>query len=150
MSIEVKIKDESLQGMLRELIQKLGNLKLVMNSIGEDVVESVLTNFEAGGKPTAWPALAESTIRQRIKQNKWPGMILACAGEPASLFVRAFFDEFLGDLINVHNSVKQYSWPKPISEILARLSGKRIDKIEKILASLNDANKFGTLISDFI
>uniref|UniRef100_A0A7C4RQV6 Phage virion morphogenesis protein n=1 Tax=Desulfatirhabdium butyrativorans TaxID=340467 RepID=A0A7C4RQV6_9BACT len=85
MSMDVKINDDSLQTMLRELIARMGNLKPVMNSIGEDIVESVLSNFEAGGRPTKWLDLANSTIRQRMRENKWPGMILARKGMAGGL-----------------------------------------------------------------
>ena len=85
MSITVNIKDAELQALLKLVAGKMaGDLTPAMISIGETIIESVQTNFESGGRPS-WPPLAASTIKQRQRQGKWPGMILVRKGVSGGL-----------------------------------------------------------------
>jgi phage gpG-like protein len=83
-TIQTKINDDDLQKLLSELVRRLGDMTPAMNAVGEDVVESVMTNFERGGRPQ-WPKLSEATIRQRSRLGKWPGMILVRSGAAGGL-----------------------------------------------------------------
>ncbi len=72
------------QRMLADLIGRLENPDPVFREVGEIVQESVLTNFERGGRPP-WKKLEDSTIAQRTKQRKWPGQILVRKGMSGGL-----------------------------------------------------------------
>lgn len=60
--IDVKLDDARFQGLCREVEKRAGDMAPAMKLVGEVVTQSVRTNFEAGGRPTAWKPLAQSTL----------------------------------------------------------------------------------------
>jgi phage virion morphogenesis protein len=47
---------------LREMRARLGNMSPAWASAGEVLIRSVRVNFDASGRPTAWPPLKASTL----------------------------------------------------------------------------------------
>ncbi len=56
-TISVKIEDQGAKEAIDKLAERTSNLTPAMKIIGEIVRTSVVTNFEAGGRPTAWKPL---------------------------------------------------------------------------------------------
>lgn len=79
-AIEFEYHDEKVKKLLGGIIKRMGNAKILMANIGEDVVESIQRNFEEGGRPTKWKKLKKVTTDQRKKSGKWPGKILFRSG----------------------------------------------------------------------
>jgi len=75
---------QEIQQMLGQIVRRLDNPEPVFREIGEILHESVMTNFEKGGRPK-WKDLRPSTKRQRAEQNKWPGQILVRKGMSGGL-----------------------------------------------------------------
>ena len=82
--IHVKV-DGQVENILQGLMSRLGNLKPATRLMGEIVLESIVTNFEQGGRPGKWDPLAAATIRQRQRKGKWPGRILVQSGHAGGL-----------------------------------------------------------------
>ena len=53
-------------------------------------MDSTEENFKEEGRPK-WENLKDSTIKQRTKNNQWPGMILQISGQLASS-VNTYYD----------------------------------------------------------
>lgn len=62
MFINVKIDDEMFTRLCRMVEQRAGDLAPAMKQVGEIVVQSVRSNFEAGGRPESWKPNAFSTM----------------------------------------------------------------------------------------
>ena len=83
--IECTIDDQELQNTLKGILTRLGNIKPAAELMGEIALESITTNFEEGGRPKKWKKLAKRTIKERERQNKWPGRILVRQGDAGGL-----------------------------------------------------------------
>ena len=66
--------------MLQKVAAALEDNRPIMGLIGEIVHDSIISNFEEGGRPVKWPELSATTIAQRKKIKKWPGKILIRRG----------------------------------------------------------------------
>ncbi len=75
------VDDVQVENALQGALNNIDDLSPAMEVIGELGVASIQKNFEVGGRPQKWEALAESTVAHRIKMNKWPGQILINKGE---------------------------------------------------------------------
>lgn len=82
MPVEIKMKSDDARVVKRieELYKRTGDFRGVTRIIGEIGLTSIQRNFEVGGRPRRWKALAASTIRSRKRQHKWPGQILVRRG----------------------------------------------------------------------
>ena len=96
--ITITITGDDVQGALRKLIDKVDDTRPAMRAISETLLDSIEEAFEKESDPetgTAWPALAESTILQRIRKGTWPGKMLQISqGGLASSFSSNFGDDF--------------------------------------------------------
>ena len=71
--IEYKVDDTELQGMLKGILSRMGNLKPAMALIGETLHTSIMENFEEGGRPKKWKKLADRTMAERVRDGTMPG-----------------------------------------------------------------------------
>ncbi len=60
MQIHIDINDRDVQKGLTAILSRGGNLKPLMQDIGEDIARVVEGNFAAGGRPEAWKPSARS------------------------------------------------------------------------------------------
>lgn len=60
MQIHIDINDRDVQKGLADIRSRGGNLKPLMQDIGEEMARVVERNFAVGGRPEAWPASARS------------------------------------------------------------------------------------------
>ncbi|OQY41840.1 MAG: hypothetical protein B6240_14665 [Desulfobacteraceae bacterium 4572_87] len=67
--IEYKVDDTELQGMLKGILSRMGNLKPAMALIGETLHTSIMENFEEGGRPKKWKKLADRTMAERVRDG---------------------------------------------------------------------------------
>jgi len=78
-NLTIEIQDKAIQGYLKQVQRKLGDLTPLMKIISETMHTAVQRNFQTegarlpGGK---WQELADSTKKERSKIGKWPGSIL--------------------------------------------------------------------------
>jgi phage virion morphogenesis protein len=70
---------------LEKIKARLNDLTPAARIMGEIMMESIMTNFEKGGRPKKWKALAAVTIQQRVLENKWPGRLLVRKGPAGGL-----------------------------------------------------------------
>jgi len=84
--ISVRMDTRAVDAMLARVQKATGDLSPLMVSIRQELLTQTEANFEAQGRP-AWPALAQSTIKQREKRKKWPGQILQVSGTLARSIV---------------------------------------------------------------
>jgi phage virion morphogenesis protein len=78
----IEIDDKPLKDLLKKLRARIGNMKTVMASIGEEIMNSVQGNFDAGGRYSAvgsyigggnkWKELSPMTKKLREKQGFGP------------------------------------------------------------------------------
>ena len=106
--IEISLNDTAVGQLLANLKAKIGNLKPVLDIIGEIVKSSVEENFQQGGRYSSagswrggsakWQDLADSTKKARQRKGKWPGKILvvSAAGLASSITHRV-----IGDAVHV-------------------------------------------------
>jgi len=82
MPIETTINfdDSEVREFLAGLKARMEDTRPLMAILGEVGLTSIQRNFEVGGRPARWKRLADATIKQRQKQNKWPGKILVRKG----------------------------------------------------------------------
>jgi phage virion morphogenesis protein len=87
MAIEGKftITRDDISPLLINLKKKLGNLSPFTKNVGEMALTSIRKNFEVGGRPSKWPGLKLSTIKQRKTQGHWPGKLLIRHGVSGGL-----------------------------------------------------------------
>jgi phage virion morphogenesis protein len=83
--IDIKILKDEIRPMLVELKRRMGDLSPLMKNVGEMALTSIRKNFEVGGRPSKWPGLKLSTIKQREAQGHWPGKILIRHGVSGGL-----------------------------------------------------------------
>jgi phage virion morphogenesis protein len=83
--IDLKIIKDEIRPMLVELKKRMGDLSPLMKNVGEMALTSIRKNFEVGGRPSKWPGLKLSTIKQRVAQGHWPGKILIRHGVSGGL-----------------------------------------------------------------
>lgn len=81
--IDIRIHDQEVFQLLRQLEQKLDDMKPAMVKIAGIMHDAVEENYEREGRPR-WPALADATIAQRIRRGHWPGKILQATGKLAA------------------------------------------------------------------
>lgn len=84
--IEITIKSDRVQNALRRLAEAGQDMSVVMGAVAKMLETETDLNFSKQGRPK-WLGLAPSTIRQRTREGKWPGMILSksAAGLAASI-----------------------------------------------------------------
>lgn len=92
MGVELRADTGEALRLLERVERRLGSMQPGMEAIGETVLASIQRNFEAGGRPAKWPALADSTIRQRIRRGNWPGQILVRKGVSGGLLGSLSYD----------------------------------------------------------
>lgn len=63
-----------------------------MKNIAGILEDSVEENFAQQGRPK-WQQLAKSTIEQRTKVNKWPGMILQMSSAGLASSITSYYDD---------------------------------------------------------
>ena len=63
--ITIKINDAQAKHFLKDLVNKSKNAKAVMKIAGHVIQESVVDNFDDGGRPTKWKANADATLKQK-------------------------------------------------------------------------------------
>lgn len=83
-TIEVKFDERRFRGLFREIRDRFRTLRPAMEIVGEIGLASIQRNFETGGR-AKWAALKESTIKDRIREKKWPGRILVRKGTAGGL-----------------------------------------------------------------
>lgn len=89
--IEIKIDNKEVKSRLLDLAQRSENLRPLMKNIAGIFAYSTEENFKEEGRPK-WENLKDSTIKQRTKNKKWPGMILQVSGQLASS-VNTYYDD---------------------------------------------------------
>lgn len=72
MKISCTINDGELKGLLAQLHQRLGNLRPVMEEIGQRYERRVLENFERESAPdgTKWPRLSSTTLMMQLSAKR--------------------------------------------------------------------------------
>jgi len=78
--IEIEFDDQKVRIFLKDLQERLLNLRPALEEIKVYMLSSIEQNFAEGGRPRRWPPLSEKTIVQRRKKGKWPGQILVQSG----------------------------------------------------------------------
>ncbi len=80
--IDVGIDDRDAEALLARLARRARNTKAAMSDVGELVRNSVVRNFEEGGRPASWKPLAASTVLGRISRKDFTrsGRLRAQAG----------------------------------------------------------------------
>jgi phage virion morphogenesis protein len=91
-SIEIRIDNKELQDYLIQLAEKTSDLRPLMRNIAGIMADSVEENFAQQGRPK-WQQLAKSTIEQRVKAGKWPGMILQLSQGGLASSITSHYDE---------------------------------------------------------
>ena len=89
-NIKIKIDNKEVESRLLDLAQRSENLRPLMKNIAGIFAYSTEENFKEEGRPK-WENLKDSTIKQRTKNNQWPGMILQVSGQLASS-VNTYYD----------------------------------------------------------
>lgn len=86
MPVEIKTTcdDREVKTLLGVIKRRTGNLRPAMKLIGEVAHNSILKNFQKGGRPK-WEELSKVTKAMRKKEGKWPGMILVRKGVSGGL-----------------------------------------------------------------
>lgn len=82
--IEIKIDNKAVNEKLLELAKRGENLRPLMKNIAGIFASSTEENFKEEGRPDKWTELADITIENRKKKDKWPGQILQVEGQLAS------------------------------------------------------------------
>jgi phage virion morphogenesis protein len=95
--------DSTLQRLLKQVKNRIGNTKPAFEVIGEVIHASILKNFEDGGHPGAWPDLAASTKKQRARKGKWPGQILVMSGTRGGLVGSVSYNAMSDKVVFVAN-----------------------------------------------
>ena len=90
--IEIQLDKEELQQALNQLADKTSDLRPLMKNIAAILEDSVEENFEQEGRPK-WEMLKPSTIKQRKKIKKWPGMILQVSQGGLASSITSYYDE---------------------------------------------------------
>ena len=90
--IEIRLENKELQPYLNQLAGKTSDLRPLMQNIAGILEDSVEENFEQEGRPK-WQMLAKSTIEQRVRVNKWPGMILQMNSAGLASSITSDYDE---------------------------------------------------------
>lgn len=89
--IEIKLDNKDVESKLLDLAKRSETLRPLMKNIAGIFAYSTEENFKNEGRPDKWTELSESTIKQRTKNNQWPGMILQISGQLASS-VNTYYD----------------------------------------------------------
>lgn len=82
--IEIKIDNKAVNEKLLELAKRGENLRPLMKDIAGIFASSTEENFKEEGRPNKWTKLADVTIENRKKKDKWPGQILQVEGQLAA------------------------------------------------------------------
>lgn len=82
--IEIKIDNKAVNEKLLELAKRGENLRPLMKNIAGIFASSTEENFKEEGRPDKWTELADITIENRKKKDKWPGQILQLEGQLAA------------------------------------------------------------------
>lgn len=110
MQITVKAHDEAVQQMLRQLSERMRNLKPVMTDIGEIVRTSIERNFAASGRPGKWAP------SRRVKQKG--GQTLSLSGRLRRSFaVKAGSDRVAVGTNVVYAAIHQFGGRTPARTI---------------------------------
>jgi phage virion morphogenesis protein len=111
--IDLKIIKDEIRPMLVELKRRMGDLSPLMKNVGEMALTSIRKNFEVGGRPSKWPGLKLSTIKQRTAQGHWPGKILIRHGVSGGLLgtvsYRAESDRVVLSANKVYAAIQHFS-----------------------------------------
>lgn len=91
-SIEIRIDNRELQDYLIRLTERTSDLRPLMKNIAGIMADSVEENFAQQGRPK-WQQLAKSTIEQRVRAGKWPGMILQLSQGGLASSITSHYDE---------------------------------------------------------
>ena len=84
MQASMTINDKEFTRLFAKIEERM-QAKDAMEIVGEIGLTSIQRNFEEGGRPGNWRPLAASTIKQRIRERKWPGQILMKTGVSGGL-----------------------------------------------------------------
>lgn len=76
------IRDENVRKLLKRFAEKVKKPDKALAEIGEAGLSAIYDIFDAEKTSAGqWPALAESTKKQRKRAGKWPGKMLQRSGE---------------------------------------------------------------------
>jgi phage virion morphogenesis protein len=110
--MDIKIVKDEIRPMLVELKRRMGDLSPLMKNAGEMALTSIRKNFEVGGRPSKWPGLKLSTIKQRIAQGHWPGKILirhgVSGGLLGSISYKAYGDRVVLSANKVYAAIQHF------------------------------------------
>jgi phage virion morphogenesis protein len=87
--ITIEIDDREISKILKNLQDKIGNLRPIMKDIAGIMHDAVEENFEKQGRPN-WKPLSPKTIKRRQEKGYWPGKILQMRGELAVSISKKF------------------------------------------------------------
>ncbi len=79
MSSVIQIDSADIQARLAHIQWWLGDTTPLMRGIGMELLALTEDNFAREGQPK-WPALSQSTVKQRTKAGTWPGKVLQISG----------------------------------------------------------------------
>lgn len=66
MPTEIKITGlDDANAIIRQIVKRALDLTPALDAVGRTVVDSILTNFEVGGRPT-WPPLKPATVARKL------------------------------------------------------------------------------------
>ena len=90
MNVEITVEAGDVLAAFNRLQTAARDTTPLMRAMSTELLSQTERNFALQGRPQ-WLDLAPSTIRQRIKQGKWPGKILqrSPGGLAASVFAEA-------------------------------------------------------------
>lgn len=67
--VQIRVFDAALQRAFREAERRCKHLRPVFEAIGELLVKSVRKNFQAGGRPSAWPRRKERKGKRLLRET---------------------------------------------------------------------------------
>ena len=95
MSIEIRYDDRRPQQLLNRLQGQVDNLEPAMREIAGHLVSSVEDSFRTQAEPdgTAWEPLADSTIRDRLREGSGRGPILTRSKDLSGMILADWGDD---------------------------------------------------------
>jgi len=81
MIVKHKIDNREVDALMKRLDRSMRNLDEPLRDIGDVLENSIMENFDVGGRPRKWPDLSKVTKRARAKKGKWPGKIGQVSGQ---------------------------------------------------------------------
>jgi len=142
MELRTIIDDSAFRGLIADVGGRLRNMEPAMRLVGQVVMESIDDTFAAQGRPSAWLALSDETLKK-----KRPGLRIL-EGETGRLREGIHVEEVGKNFVDVAPDDLPYPRIQQLGGIAGR--GVTIPAREYMVLQDSDAGRIEEIITDYL